>query len=242
MKIVEETAMRQRPIMRSGLLKPIAIAFLFFFGASAAIAGDPPATEAADFPVETVAPEELILDPCELEDDVEACMQAASADVATRSLPLIRSLTAAEIAVARQVFQNTINYGMVKVTNTTGAGGRPWTTNTPPIYLVNVGSLYSSLSSSASRRTLLIHELAHVWQGQHLVPFMINSLAHQTLSFIANGGDVAPAYTYTPGLPWGQYNAEQQASIVTHWYTGGMSTTDARYRYIRDNIRMKRAF
>jgi hypothetical protein len=82
----------------------------------------------------------------------------------------------------------------------------------------------------------------------------MNSAVHQTLSAIKNGGDVSSAYSYTVGKSWGQYNIEQQASIVAHWFTptnvcfengpcgGGMKTTDSRYRYIRDNIRQNKAF
>ena len=61
--------------------------------------------------------------------------------------------------------------------------------------------------------------------------------AHQTLSAIENGGNVSKAYRYTLGKRWGQYNVEQQASIVEDWFRKGRKTTDPRYRYIRDNIR-----
>ena len=168
-------------------------------------------------------------------------------------MPKIRSLSTNEKNLAKSVFQNTINYDLVKITDTLGGGGRPWTTNTPPMYMINVGSDYPSLTANDTRKRLLIHEMTHVWQGQHLVPFMLNSAAHQSLSAIHNGGDTAPAYSYTVGKPWGQYNVEQQASIVAHWFTptticfqngpcgGGMKTTDSRYRYIRDNIRKNKA-
>ena len=183
----------------------------------------------------------------------EARKVASRVKKETKKLPKIRALSRSEKNLARSVFRNTINYDMVKVTNTLGAGGRPWTTNTPPMYMINVGSDYPSLTANKERKRLLIHELAHVWQGQHLVPFMLNSAAHQTLSAINNGGDTAPAYSYTVGKPWRNYNVEQQASIVAHWYTptnicfkrgpcgGGMKTTDSRYRYIRDHIRKNKA-
>ncbi|MEO8326751.1 MAG: hypothetical protein ABI618_12925 [Nitrospirota bacterium] len=167
--------------------------------------------------------------------------------------PKIRPLSTAEKNLAKSVFQNTINYDMVKITDTLGAGARPWTTNTHPLYMINVGGDYPNLTANNDRKRLLIHELTHVWQGQHLVPFMLNSAAHQSLSAINNGGDTAPAYSYTVGKSWGQYNVEKQASIVAHWFTpgnicfenvpcgGGMKTTDSRYRYIRDNIRKNKA-
>ena len=170
-----------------------------------------------------------------------------------RSMPKNRTLSISEKNLAKSVFRNTINYDMVRITNTLGGGGRPWTTNTPPLYSINVGSDYPNMTTSNERKLLLIHELTHVWQGQHLVPFMLNSAAHQSLSAIHNGGDVNKAYSYTVGKPWNKYNVEQQASIVEHWFMpanlcfdngpcgGGMKTTDSRYRYIRDHIRKNKA-
>jgi hypothetical protein len=175
--------------------------------------------------------------------------------VESRGVPKIRTLLPDEIALAKSVFQNTLNYSMVRVTDTLGLGGKPWTTNSPPLYLLNVGGDYPNLAKDDDRRRLLIHELTHVWQAQHLVPITMNSAVHQTLSAIQNGGDVSAAYAYTVGKSWGQYNIEQQASIVAHWFMpsnlcfvnggpcgGGMKTTDARYPYIRDNIRQNKAF
>jgi hypothetical protein len=184
---------------------------------------------------------------------VAAAVSVKFAKEVAKRLPKIRRLTTSEKKLAKSVFRNTIKYGMVRVTNTVGGGGRPWTTNTPPFYMINVGKNYRSLTANDDRKRLLIHELVHVWQGQHLVPFMRNSAAHQTLSAINNGGATASAYSYTVGKPWRKYNVEQQASIVAHWFTpanlcfengpcgGGMKTTDSRYRYIRDHIRKNKA-
>ncbi len=174
--------------------------------------------------------------------------------IETRGVPKVRTLTPDEIALAKSVFQNTLNYSMVRVTNTLGLGARPWTTNSPPLYMLNVGGDYPNLAADEDRKRLLIHELTHVWQAQHLVPITMNSAVHQTLSAINNGGDVSAAYSYTVGKSWGQYNIEQQASIIAHWFTptnvcfengpcgGGMKSTDTRYRYVRDNIRQNKAF
>jgi hypothetical protein len=105
------------------------------------------------------------------------------------------------------------------------------------LYTVNVGvAAYANLANSAWDQ-LLIHELTHVWQGQHAVPFMSNSALHQTLSAIENDGKTGAAYEYSPGQPWGQYNAEQQASIVEDWFIGGMHRSGSLYPYIRDNVR-----
>lgn len=149
-------------------------------------------------------------------------------------LPQVRSLTSAERAIINSVFGNSVNASQVRVTDTVGSSGRPWTTNSPPLYTINVGDAYSSLSSTY--KALLVHEMAHVWQGQNGVPFMSNSTYHQTLSAIANGGDVGQAYEYVAGKQWSKYNVEQQASLVEDWYTTGMSKTSKLYPYIRDNV------
>jgi hypothetical protein len=167
---------------------------------------------------------------------------AGPAEASQFTPPQVRNLTSAERSLAQQVFSNRINYDLVRVTNTLGLGDRPWTSNTPPLWTINVGSAYSSLTSNAGRRQLLIHELAHVWQGQHAVPFMLNSTAHQGLSMILNGGSVAPAYNYTLPGKWSGYNVEQQANIVTDWYAGGMQTSDPRFPFIRDHIRAGKPF
>lgn len=149
--------------------------------------------------------------------------------------PAIRSLTPAERNIVKSVYGNTINFNQVKVTNTVGLQSRPWTTNTPPLYTINVGvAAYADLTDFS---LLLIHELGHVWQGQHGVPFMSNSAYHQTMAAIQNNGDPSGAYVYVPGLQWSKYNSEQQASIITKWYSNGRRTNDELYPYIRDNVR-----
>lgn len=155
-----------------------------------------------------------------------------------------RSLSSSEELFARQVFSGSIAYYNVRVRNDLGLGDRPWTSPPSiaisPYYVLHVGpNYYSNLLSSSNRKRLLIHELAHVWQGQHGVPqgYVLNSAYHQSISAIANGGDVAPAYSYTTGSPWWQYNCEQQASIVEDWYGAGMSSSNSRYTYIVNNIR-----
>lgn len=207
-----------------------------------------------------IASSVLANDPDAVEPNLPAAQTEPAVDlsdtqgVESRGVPKVRPLLPEEIALAKSVFRNTLNYSMVRVTNTLGLGGRPWTTNSPPLYILNVGPDYPNMTADDDRKRLLIHELTHVWQAQHLVPITMNLAVHQTLSAINNGGDVSAAYSYTAGNSWGQYNIEQQASIVAHWLTptnicfesgpcvGGMKTTDSRYRYIRDNITQNKAF
>ena len=51
------------------------------------------------------------------------------------------------------------------------------------------------------------------------------------MSFILN------AYEYESGKSWNEYNVEQQARIVEHWYVGGMKQDSELYPYVRDHIR-----
>ncbi len=152
------------------------------------------------------------------------------------AIPQIRPLQPAEIAIAKSVYGNSINLNMVKVTNTVGFGSRAWTTNTPPFYTVNVG-VAAFENFTGTWAGLLIHELGHVWQGQHGIPFMSNSAMHQTLSVIQNGGSPGGAYHYVSGKQWNTYNSEQQASIIAAWFRNGKLKSDILYPYIRDNVR-----
>jgi len=156
--------------------------------------------------------------------------------------PKVRVLKTTERELLRSVYGSSINYGMVRITNTEGASdGAPWTTNTPPFYTVNVGvHCYVSFERDDCRDgdglDLLIHELAHVWQGQHGVPFMVNSLYHQKKAVVEHG-DRNLAYHFEPGARWRTYNAEQQAAIVERWYREGLDSAHELYPYIRDNVR-----
>ncbi len=151
----------------------------------------------------------------------------------------IRTLLPSELTLANGVFQNSVLYSQVRLQNDTGLGGRPWTSPPSPYYVLHVGAYYQDMTTSNYRRRLLIHELTHVWQGQHGVPlgYVLNSAFHQTLTGITNGGDVAPAYSYNTGLKWAQYNSEQQASIVEDWFASGSNSSNARYVYITNNVR-----
>jgi hypothetical protein len=155
----------------------------------------------------------------------------------------IRGLSLSERTLAYGVFLGSIIYSNVRVQDDLGLGGRPWTS--PPTlvynrYILHVGpDLYPNLAAGGGAQRLLIHELAHVWQGQHGVPmgYVLNSAFHQSIAAITNGGDVAPAYSYSSGLKWRQYNCEQQASIVEDWYGAGAQATSALYTYIQNNVR-----
>lgn len=105
-------------------------------------------------------------------------------------------------------------------------------------YIVSVGpGAYPDMS--VTHRALLVHELAHVWQGSNSkssTTYVNNSIMNQCRADLTIGG-TRTAYDYTPGSNWRTYNAEQQASIIEHWYNSGMPTSGALWPYIRDYVR-----
>ena len=65
--------------------------------------------------------------------------------------------------------------------------------------------------------------MAHVWQ-------YYNGWTVKASSVWAN--KQGAGYKFTPGDPWDDYNAEQQASIPEKWHKRGYSTHDVLYPYI----------
>jgi hypothetical protein len=160
-----------------------------------------------------------------------------------------RAMRQQEMDLARQVFLNTVDYNRVEVSEGLGFGDREWTLCGTSVYTIHMGPEgFVDCTQDAAyphypdhlRRTL-IHELTHVWQGQNSpvgFGFMVGSVCAQA-SALATQGRTAAAYEYTAGKDWTDYNCEQQANIVEDWYRVGCSVFDARYRYIRDNIRSR---
>jgi len=137
-----------------------------------------------------------------------------------------RWLTQNEMNTAFTVFGHTIPYQKIYVTSALGIGNRPYTLPDATkwgYYAINIGSKVTW--------NTLIHELTHVWQGYN-TPFawdyVLNSVFSQALS--------SDAYAYKLGADWGDYNVEQQASIVEDWYKRGRSSKDKAFPYIRDYV------
>ncbi|MGE5716528.1 MAG: carboxypeptidase-like regulatory domain-containing protein [Acidobacteriota bacterium] len=80
--------------------------------------------------------------------------------------------------------------------------------------------------------TLLMHELTHAWQSQHGKSMFLSGLGCQILDTVE--GD---AYSFGAGEAWGDYNIEQQASIVATWYGYGCRDFGKLWPYIRDYVR-----
>jgi hypothetical protein len=146
-----------------------------------------------------------------------------------------RFLSNAEIAVAKPVFQDSLPWHDIRVTDSLGADGRPWAR----LRYLNVGQTHYRLGMDKSRtaRALLVHELTHIWQNEHdglPAYYMLESLIAQ----IEHG---KKAYQYKPGRNWDDYNPEQQAEIVKDWFDrDAQSVTSNLFPYIRDHIRAKK--
>lgn len=172
-----------------------------------------------------------------------------------------RLMSSAEYSICEDVFGDTLPMRFrIIITNGAGASGRAFTIPTSLIttilgtaatgfagaiggyltsfinvgYVINVGRHYNSLASS--KKNLLVHETAHVWQGANStfsLSYVFNSCLHQCINSMTGGS----AYGYTAGKDWDDYNVEQQASIIEHWYASGKPTSGNLWGYIRDHVR-----
>ena len=164
-----------------------------------------------------------------------------------------RSLTQGEKDLAKTVFKNKVSFDNVYIGNRTGIGNAPWTEYeyideiVGDRFILHMGPTgYTNAASDAligkkKARNVFIHELVHVWQGQHSLlsgSYQLSSAMSQLWAIITTGGR-QEAYKYKPGQDWDSYNVEQQAKIVEDWFAKGASESesDDLFRYIRDNIR-----
>lgn len=151
-----------------------------------------------------------------------------------------RKLTPNELAVGKRVFEDSINWGQVRISDGHGRGNSIFTNagiGQDTIYVTK--QFYSAVPDD-----ILVHELVHVWQGTNdgLTGwgYKLDSLAHQGYHTLVGNGRNA-AYTYDRawlGLRgWGMFSAEEQAQVVEDWFKGGELKTDPAFRYIHWCIR-----
>ncbi|MFC3440739.1 vgr related protein [Sphingobium rhizovicinum] len=121
-----------------------------------------------------------------------------------------RPLSAAEIAMARGMFGDAIDYGAVRIVRRKWAFFQPRTVTMAPrgaIHFHPRGDAYCDCFASADRswQGHLIHELVHVWQYQQGVNLILRR--HPFCRY---------SYTIRPGWTLDRYGIEQQAEIVRH--------------------------
>jgi hypothetical protein len=169
----------------------------------------------------------------------------------------VRDLAGGEIAIAKDVYKDRIPYASVLISDGLGGDDRPFTVPTIlPIhipfyanfnvkgdgkYVIHAGDGYYGMSKLDKDQATLIHELAHVWQGEHYESwswtYAVFSLKDQATS------DDAYAYDKTRLGPWDDYGPEQQAQIVEDWFVDGKKTYnptsdtgDLRFYYIKKHL------
>ena len=187
---------------------------------------------------------------------VPAIVAGAAVGAIVDSMVRIRSLSddpksvwGDEVAFARQVFQDKLDFSRIRLTNLSGLGTRAFTTPTiDGTILVNIGNAYDAPTKAVYPAypvpgQVLIHELTHAWQIEHaalddgFVPgLMCSGIYNQA---------VIGRKAYTPGppgQPWHSFNLEAQGAIVDSWFAGlrtsnAMDKNDVYYGYIANNIR-----
>lgn len=123
-----------------------------------------------------------------------------------------RSLGRSERQLAEPIFGRSLDYGQVRLVSSDALSYRTVGNN---IYVPEGFTI-----TDAYMAQTLIHELTHVWQYQQSGTSYISvSLADQIVAAITEGSrNQAYAYTIEPGQRFFDFRAEQQASIVEHYF------------------------
>jgi hypothetical protein len=136
-----------------------------------------------------------------------------------------RSLTGGEIALARSIFGDAIDYGEVRLRL-----GKWWPFHPRGVAMAPMGHIYfhpigggwsEDFSAEPLRRqAFFIHEMTHVWQAQKGGRFYLPLMRHPFCRY---------DYRVTPGKPFRRYGLEQQAEIVARRFLAdrGIAVADA---------------
>lgn len=158
-----------------------------------------------------------------------------------------RRLHPPEIAAARSVFEGTIPYDRIWITNLEDLDGRPFTAlGIDGSVMIGLGSWYENGLADQATRGTLIHELTHVWQIEHEPTLTVLCTGSVNRARRAVEGNQA-VYDYgVLGAPWDAYNWEQQAEIIAlaDWWRQEFTEAGLSYDhlptevYIRNHILM----
>jgi hypothetical protein len=123
-----------------------------------------------------------------------------------------RGLTPGEIALARSVFGDSIDYSKVELVR-----GKWWPLQPRNSAMAPDGNIYFHPAAGGwsddfaaeplFRQGFLIHEMTHVWQAQRGGRFYLPLMRHPFCRY---------RYALQPGKPFRRYGLEQQAEIVRH--------------------------
>jgi hypothetical protein len=128
-----------------------------------------------------------------------------------------RPLTDAEIALARSVFGNAIDYGRVRMVRRKWWPFQPKRTVMAPtgnIHFHPDSPLWSEdfAKERLSLQGLFIHEMTHVWQAQTRGRYYLPMMRHPFCRY---------GYRLVEGRPFERYGLEQQAEMVRHCFLAG---------------------
>ena len=123
-----------------------------------------------------------------------------------------RPLTSGEIALARSVFGDAIDYARVRMVRRKWWPFQPRNTVMAPtgnIHFHPHADLWSEdfAAEPLHRQGLFIHEMTHVWQAQTRGRFYLPLMRHPFCRY---------RYEIEPDRPFDRYGLEQQAEIVRH--------------------------
>lgn len=180
-----------------------------------------------------------------------------------------RALSTGERNKAYPVFRDTIPYSNILIADfplrsgfiTTGAMNAtpnliatiPWIRRNLTVFIIFWNEAVYREGADVRDPATLIHELTHVWQGTNNVfyqSYMVESIWGQVKSIVNHGDSRATgdAYYYDDQnlQRWSDYNPEQQAKIVEHWYRNTLlrgntiaPDSDRRYFYVENVIRRR---
>ena len=123
-----------------------------------------------------------------------------------------RPLTDGEVALARSIFGDAIDYARVAMVQRKWWPLHPRNAAMAPtgnIHFHPHGDLWSEdfAKEPLDRQGLFIHEMTHVWQSQMRGRFYLPMMRHPFCRY---------RYDYVPGKRFGDYGLEQQAEIARH--------------------------
>ncbi|MGN8278697.1 DUF2345 domain-containing protein, partial [Pseudomonas sp. SMN5] len=130
-----------------------------------------------------------------------------------------RGLTTGEVAMARSVFKDAVNYSKVKVHHGGwwlffGFQNTAVTPNGEMYYPESTEYYRDDFSNTANDqdKALFMHEMTHVWQYQMGYPVKKNGLT------VSSRGAEAYEYKLSSEGRFSEYNMEQQGEIVSDYY------------------------
>jgi hypothetical protein len=127
-------------------------------------------------------------------------------------MPEARGFTEDEIALARSVFGDAIDYDRVRIVRGRWWPFQPRNVVMAPndnIYFPPNGTLWSTdfARESLPLQAFLVHEMTHIWQAQKAGRWYLPLMRHPFCRY---------RYRLVPGRPFRRYGIEQQAEIVRH--------------------------